>query len=88
MRPSLKILHLSRIGLVAPDTVKNMYDGLHLSDRYVLLDRRFGDDLIAKTGAALQNSTGLVQTSKRECDVKRAETIDMYERFFSRLGLR
>jgi polysaccharide pyruvyl transferase WcaK-like protein len=75
------------IGLVALDTVKNMYDGLHLSDRYVRLDRRFGDDLIAKIRAALENRTDLIQTSKRECDVKRAQTIDMYDRFFSQLGL-
>jgi len=76
------------IGLVALDTVKNMYDGLHLSERYVRLDRRFGDDLIAKIRAALENRTDLIQTSKRECDVKRAQTIDLYDRFFSQLGLR
>jgi polysaccharide pyruvyl transferase WcaK-like protein len=76
------------VGLVALETVKNMYDSLDLSGRYIRVDRQFADELKTKICATIENDTNLIRTSRQRCDAKRAETVGMYERFFAELNLR
>lgn len=75
------------VGLVALNTVKSMYDSLNLSHRYVRLDQPFADVLLEKTMATLASAAQVVAESRRECDAKRAETIQAYETFLSALGV-
>ena len=75
------------VGLVALNTVKSVYDSLNLSHRYVRMDRPFADALMQKAAYTLAHAPDLVSESRRECDLKRAETIRQYEEIFSALGV-
>lgn len=80
-------MNIPSIGLVAQMRVKDLYDSLGLSNRYVLLDQKFGDELIKKVSRALASGKTMTKKSQDKLRGEKAKTLAVYKDIFTNLGI-